>query len=121
MQKVNACTAIAAFLLKACMEEWPEPSFDFIAHMLSQIKDHNQKADAPHTDAQKHTFLEDSVQNIPQLASIKSTAELLDNHTSGGTKTTFEKCVTTLKKAAQECDLKVCRVASKLCRPSCTT
>ena len=67
----SECTATAAFLLKARMEEWPGLSFDFIAHMLSQIKDHNQKADAPCTDAQKCTFLEDSVQNVPNLPASK--------------------------------------------------
>ena len=89
--------------------------------MQSQIKDCNQKTDVPCSDAQQHTFLEASMQNVSQLANIKSTATSLDKHHPSGTKLTFEKCVSMLQTAAQEHDLKVSRVASKICCPSCST
>ena len=72
-----------------------------------------------HSNGQQVKFLQESVQNTPDLESIKKTAKLLALHS--GKRVTLDQCVTLLDEAAMECDVEVGKVSSHVWCWPCST
>ena len=83
---------------------------DFIAHMRNQVQVHNEKSTTQISEAQEQKCLEQSVQNVPDLADIKKTSKLLEINT--GKTVSLDACATLLNEAAMDCDINVVKVNS---------
>ena len=108
------CARISDFLLNARLENWSGSAFDFIAHMRNQVQVYNEKSKIKYSDDQEQQYLEQAVQNVPDLANIKKTSKLLEIST--GKSVSLDEYTTLLNEAAMDYDLKVGTVSARVRR-----